>query len=484
MGQELLADGVGELGANGSIAGSGSNAEFQCAVGTIARLRAIFDAGRTRPAAWRRRQLHSLRALLTEQAPALTEALATDLGKSPMETHTSELGFVVNEIDHTLRHLDRWLRPRRVPVPMTMLPARARTVREPLGVILVISPWNYPVMLGLAPLVGALSAGNCAVLKPSELAPATSAALARLLPRYLDPDAVAVVEGDAERTAHLLEQRFDHIFYTGNGTVGRIVMTAAARHLTPVTLELGGKCPALVEPDIDLAAAARRIAWGKFLNAGQSCTAPDHILAIGGTAGPLADHLAEAITSMYGTDPARSPDYGRIINDRHFDRLTALLGQGRVVTGGTYDRASRYLAPTVLTDVDPTAPVMTGEIFGPILPVLSLPDLDTAIAFVNARAKPLALYAFTPHRETRRRLLRETSSGAVGFGLPNAHLTLPGLPFGGVGESGIGSYHGQYSIDTFSHTKAVLDKPLRPDTLRAVYPPFTAAKERLIRRFM
>ncbi|MEU5951250.1 aldehyde dehydrogenase family protein [Streptomyces sp. NPDC047525] len=458
--------------------------EAQDAAATVARLRATFDAGRTRPTAWRRRQLRALRALLTEQAPALTDALAADLGKSPVETHTSELGFVVNEIDHTLRHLDRWLRPRRVRVPVMMLPARAGTVREPLGVVLVISPWNYPVMLGLAPLVGALAAGNCAVLKPSELAPATSAALARLLPRYLDTDAVAVVEGAAEQTTRLLEQRFDHILYTGNGTVGRVVMTAAARHLTPVTLELGGKCPVLVEPGTDLAAAARRIVWGKFLNAGQSCTAPDHVLAIGGTAGPLADHLAAAITSMYGEDPARSPDYGRIVNDRHFDRLTALLGHGRVVTGGTHDRSARYLAPTVLADVDPDAPVMTEEIFGPILPVLHLPDLDAAIAFVNARAKPLALYAFTPHREARRRLLGETSSGAVGFGLPNAHLTLPGLPFGGVGESGIGSYHGQYSVETFSHTKAVLDKPLLPDTVRAVYPPFTAAKERLIRRFM
>lgn len=479
MGQELLADGVQGLGATEVAA----EAEVEDVTGAVDRLRATFDAGRTRPMAWRRRQLRALRALLTEQAPVLAEALAADLGKSPVETHTSELGLVVNEIDHTLRHLERWLRPRRVAVPVPMLPARARTVREPLGVVLVISPWNYPVMLALAPMVGALAAGNCVVLKPSELAPATSAVLARLLPRYLDQEAVAVVEGAVERTTRLLEQRFDHILYTGNGTVGRIVMTAAARHLTPVTLELGGKCPALVEPGTDLAAAARRIAWGKFLNAGQSCTAPDYVLAIGGTAGPLADHIADAITSMYGADPARSPDYGRIVNERHFDRLTALLGDGRVVTGGTHDRASRYLAPTVLADVDPAAPVMDGEIFGPVLPVLSVPDLDSAIAFVNARAKPLAVYAFTPHRRTRRRLLAETSSGAVGFGLPNAHITLPGLPFGGVGESGIGSYHGRYSIEAFSHTKAVLDKPLLPDTVRAVYPPFTAAKERLIRRF-
>ncbi|MGW1374482.1 aldehyde dehydrogenase family protein [Streptomyces sp. NPDC002446] len=451
---------------------------------TISRLRATFGTGRTRPLSWRRRQLRALRAMVTEQAPALTEALRADLGKSPVETLTTELRFVTNEIDDTLRHLERWLRPQRVPVPMALLPARARTIREPLGTVLIISPWNYPVMLSLAPMVGAIAAGNCVALKPSELAPATSAALARLLPRYLDPAAVAVVEGAAERTTRLLEQRFDHILYTGNGTVGRIVMTAAARHLTPVTLELGGKCPVLVEPGTDLAVAARRIAWSKFLNAGQSCTAPDHVLAIGGTAAALHDHLARAIEAMYGPDPAQSPDYGRIINERHFDRLTALLDSGRVVTGGAHDRASRYVAPTVLADVDPDAPVMREEIFGPILPVLPMPDLDEAIAFVNARDKPLALYAFTPHRRTRQRLLTETSSGAVGFGLPNAHLTVPGLPFGGVGESGQGRYHGRHSIETFSNAKAVLDKPLSPDTVRAIYPPFTAAKERLIRRLM
>ncbi|MCP2336115.1 aldehyde dehydrogenase family protein [Actinomadura rupiterrae] len=448
----------------------------------VGRLRHGFGAGRTKPARWRRTQLQALRTLLVEGEQELAAALRTDLGKGTVESYASELGFVINEVDFALKHLDRWMRPERVHVPRSLLPARARTVPEPLGVVLVISPWNYPVMLALAPMVGAIAAGNCVVLKPSELAPATSAALARLVPRYLDEQAIAVVEGGVDETSALLEQRFDHIFYTGNGRVGRIVMQAAVRHLTPVTLELGGKSPAIVEQGVDLAATARRLVWGKFFNAGQSCTAPDYVLAIG-SARELERHLADAIRAMYGDDPSRSPDYGRIVNERHFDRLTALLDSGRVVIGGEHDRNARYIAPTVLADVPADSPVMSEEIFGPILPVLDVPDLDTALAFINERDKPLALYAFTADPRTRRRVLAETSSGAVGFGLPNAHLTVPGLPFGGVGESGTGRYHGPHSFETFSHTKAVLDKPLTPDTLRAAYPPITPLKQRLIRAF-
>ncbi|MFJ5923901.1 aldehyde dehydrogenase family protein [Kitasatospora sp. NPDC092948] len=454
------------------------------AAATLARLNAAFATGRTRPLARRKEQLRALRRLLVEQEEVFAAALKADLGKSPAESYLTEIGFTVNEIDHTLRHLSRWLRPRRVPVPLALAPARGRTVLEPLGTVLVISPWNYPLQLALAPLIGAIAAGNCAVVKPSELAPATSAALAHWLPRVLDPQTVAVVEGGVPETTALLEQRFDHIFYTGNGTVGRIVMTAAARHLTPVTLELGGKSPAVVDPGVDLAAAARRIAWGKFMNAGQTCVAPDYILAVGDTAPALEAALTDAIREMYGDDPAAGPDYGRIVNERHFDRLTALLADGRTVTGGEHDRATRYLAPTVLADVDPASPVMQEEIFGPVLPIVGVPDLDAAIAFITARDKPLALYAFTASVTTRRRLTAETSSGALAFGIPNAHLSVPGLPFGGVGESGQGGYHGRLSVETFSHTKAVLSKPLALDTLRLAYPPFTAGKSRLLRRFM
>ncbi|MFJ6748946.1 MULTISPECIES: aldehyde dehydrogenase family protein [unclassified Streptomyces] len=432
----------------------------QDAGAVVDRLRSTFATHRTTSTAWRRGQLEALRALLTDHSDDLTAALGTDLGKGPKEAYRTEVGFTLNEIDHTLAHLDTWLAARPADLPERLLPAEAHVVREPLGVVLVIAPWNYPLQLALAPLVGALAAGNCAVVKPSELAPATSAALARLLPQYLDQDAVAVVEGAIPETTALLEQRFDHIFYTGNGTVGRIVMTAAARHLTPVTLELGGKSPVVLDLGTDLAAAAQRIATGKFLNAGQTCVAPDYVLAIGDTAQAVEPHLAEAVRTAYGSDPAATEEYGRIVNERHFDRLTALLDSGRAVVGGTHDRATRYLAPTVLAEVSPDAPVMQEEIFGPILPIVSVPDLDAAIAFINARDKPLALYAFTPSDDTKHRLLTETSSGALTFGLPVAHLTAPDLPFGGVGESGMGRYHGEYSIDTFSHSKAVLDKPL------------------------
>ncbi|MGW2187357.1 aldehyde dehydrogenase family protein [Streptomyces sp. NPDC001719] len=426
----------------------------------VARLRATFRTGRTKPVDWRTTQLRRLRTLLTEEGAALADALHEDLGKSAYEAYRTEIDFTIREIDHTLDHLDSWLRPEPAPVPAHLGEATAWTQYDPLGVVLVIAPWNYPAQLLLAPVVGALAAGNAVVAKPSELAPATSAALARLLPRYLDTDAVAVVTGGIPETTALLEERFDHIFYTGNGTVGRIVMTAAARHLTPVTLELGGKSPVFVDKGTDLAVVAARLAAGKFLNAGQTCVAPDYVLTDPETARALEPALARAVEELYGSDPAASGTYGRIVNERHFDRLSGLLGSGRVVTGGGTDRATKYIAPTVLADVDPEAPVMREEIFGPVLPIVTVPGLDEAIGFINDRDKPLALYAFTESEETRRRLAAETSSGGLGFGLPLAHLTVSDLPFGGVGESGMGNYHGRYSIETFSHRKAVLEKPL------------------------
>ncbi|MDQ0945806.1 aldehyde dehydrogenase family protein [Streptomyces sp. V1I1] len=426
----------------------------------VARLRATFRTGTTKPVAWRTGQLHRMRALLTEHGEELAAALRADLGKSATEAYRTEIDFVIREIDHTLEHLDGWLRPEQAPVPAFLGEASAWTQYDPLGVVLVIAPWNYPAQLLLAPVAGALAAGNAVVAKPSELAPATSAALARLVPQYLDTDAVAVVEGGVPETTALLEQRFDHILYTGNGTVGRIVMAAAARHLTPVTLELGGKSPAFVDRGTDLDTVAARLAAGKFLNAGQTCVAPDYVLTDRETARALEGALAKAVEKLYGPDASGSPEYGRIVNERHFDRLTALLDSGRQVTGGAYDRGSKYIAPTVLAEVSPDAPVMQEEIFGPILPIVEVAGLDEAIDFINDREKPLALYAFTGSDTTRERLAAETSSGGLGFGLPLAHLTISDLPFGGVGESGMGSYHGHYSLETFSHRKAVLAKPL------------------------
>ncbi|UPZ33178.1 aldehyde dehydrogenase family protein [Streptomyces sp. LRE541] len=427
----------------------------------VARLRATFRSGRTRPVEWRAGQLSRLREMLTTDGTALAAALHADLGKSSTEAFRTEIDFVVREIDHTLEHLDEWLRPEPAPVPAHLgADATGWTRYDALGVVLVIAPWNYPAQLLLAPMLGAIAAGNAVVVKPSELAPATSAELARLLPRYLDTEAVAVVEGGIPETTALLAERFDHIFYTGNGTVGRIVMTAAAKHLTPVTLELGGKSPAFVDRGADLTVVAERLARGKFLNAGQTCVAPDYVLTDPETARALEPVLAEAVEKLYGADASTSAEYGRIINERHFERLSGLLDSGRVVVGGATDRATKYIAPTVLADVEPDAPVMREEIFGPVLPIVTVPGLDEAIDFINDRDKPLALYAFTESDTTRERLAAETSSGGLGLGLPLAHLTVSDLPFGGVGESGMGNYHGRYSIETFSHRKAVLEKPL------------------------
>lgn len=447
-------------------------------------LRSSFERGVTRSYAWRVRQLKALKSLLEERSAEIEDALFADLGKNPAESQLTEIGVVAGEIEHTLTHLRRWLRPRRVPVPLALAPASAATMLEPLGVVLVIAPWNYPLQLLLAPVAGALAAGNAVVMKPSELAPATSAVMAELIPLYLDSRAVAVVEGGVEETTALLAERFDHIFYTGNGTVGRIVMEAAAKHLTPVTLELGGKSPVYVDDTVDLAATARRIAWGKFMNAGQTCVAPDYLLATDAVAERLVPHLVDAISELYDGDPRTSSSYGRIINDKQFARLSGLLEGQTVRTGGKRDERTRYFAPTVLDEVSRDAPVMAQEIFGPILPIVRVTGLDDAIAFIRSGEKPLALYAFTSSRESARRILTETSSGAVGFGVPVAHLTVPGLPFGGVGESGMGSYHGRRSIEIFSHTKSVLSKRLAPDTLKLVYPPFTAKKENFIRGLM
>lgn len=439
---------------------TGFTAEHAAAL--VGRLRATFRTGRTKPLAWRREQLSRLRALLTENGEDIAAALHADLRKSRAEADAMEIGSTVAEIDHCLEHLADWLRPRPAAVPAGRFPegTTAHTQYEPLGVALVISAWNYPVNLLLVPVVGALAAGNAVVAKPSELSPATSALMARLLPRYLDDDAVAVVEGGVPETTALLAQSFDHVFYTGNGAVGRIVMKAAAEHLTPVTLELGGKSPVFVDRDADVAVTAARLAQTKFANAGQTCVAPDYVLTDPDTARALEAALPAAIGRLFGDDPQSSELYGRIVNERHFDRLAALLDSGRTVVGGTHDRADRYIAPTVLADVEPSAPVMREEIFGPVLPILTVDGLDEAIAFINERDKPLALYAFTENGTTRERLAAETSSGALNFGLPISHLAVPELPFGGVGPSGMGNYHGRHSIATFSHHRAVLDVPL------------------------
>ncbi len=432
----------------------------------------------------RRTQLHQLRRFLVEEEPRIVAALAADLGKPAIEAYTTEIGFTIGEIDHTLSNLERWNRAQKVRLPLTLRPGTARLVPQPLGTVLVIAPWNYPVQLLLAPLVPALAAGNGVVLKPSEVAPATSDLIAEALPRYLDERVVVVVPGGVAETTVLLEQRFDHIFYTGNSTVGRIVMRAAAEHLTPVTLELGGKSPAIVTRDADLEVTARRIAWGKFVNAGQTCVAPDYVLVEDPVHDELLEALRTAVRAMYGDDPKASADYGRIVNERHHDRLTGLLDAGgfeRVVFGGDRDRDDRYLAPTVVAGVDPAARLMADEIFGPILPVLRVPDLDHAISFVTARPTPLALYVFSRDDGVVDRVVRHTSAGGVTVNHTLLHLAAPDLPFGGIGPSGMGAYHGKAGFDVFSHAKPVLHKPFRPDP-SLMYPPYGRVKQAILRR--
>ncbi|MEV8135413.1 aldehyde dehydrogenase family protein [Microbacterium aurantiacum] len=450
----------------------------------VAAARDHFDSGATRPLAWRRHQLEQLARLLRENGPLIERSLWQDLHKSATETQLAETGVVRGEITHTLRNLNRWTKPRRVALPLSLQPASGRLVREPLGVVLIIAPWNYPVQLLLAPLVGALAAGNSVILKPSELTPTVSSTLAELVPRYLDAQAVHVVEGGVAETTELLTHRFDHIFYTGNGAVARVISRAAAEHLTPVTLELGGKSPAWFDDDAHLDQVARRIVWGKFMNAGQTCVAPDYILTTPDRVEPLTAALGRAITDMLGDDPAQNPDYGRIVNDRHYARLAALLDGADIVTGGQRDASSRYLAPTIVHAPAPGAnqtepDYMREEIFGPILPIVPVNDVDAAIEYTTARDKPLALYVFSASVTTRAAFISRTSSGGVGLDTPMLQAGIPDLPFGGVGASGMGAYHGQYSIDAFSHRKTIVRKPHMVDTLHFAQPPFTPAKRNI-----
>jgi len=449
---------------------------------SVATAREAFASGRTKDLAWRRQQLQGLITMLDENSDRIEHAVCTDLGKHPIDAFLTEVSSVKTETKHTLRNLRRWTCDKRVPTPFALQPAKSVIHREPLGCCLILGPWNYPVHLVLMPLVGALAAGNAVIVKPSELAPASSAIIAELLPKYLDPEAVQVIQGGVEETTALLALQFDHIFYTGNGTVGRIVMEAAAKHLTPVTLELGGKSPVWVDESQPLEQTAAWLAWGKFTNCGQTCVAPDYVLTTPDVAPRLAEAVKTATHAMYGDDPKTSPAYGRIINQRHTERLAKLLTSGTTALGGQIDVADRYVAPTVLTDVSLEDPVMSDEIFGPILPIVTVTDHNDAIDIIRRRDKPLALYAFTRRPEVRAAFTERTSSGSLIFNAVAVHLGVPNLPFGGVGPSGMGAYHGEASIRTFSHERSVLRRRRGPDLAAMARPPFTDRKEKLLRR--
>ena len=452
----------------------------------LAALRRSVSSGSTLPLERRRELLGALRRLIVDHEDELTEAITADVGKPALEVRLTEVSFLVQEIDHLLAHLEEWTRPRTVSVPLTLRPATAAVHLQPKGVVLVVAPWNYPLQLLLSPLAGALAAGNTAVLKPSELTPTVAGLVASLVPQHFAPDVVSVVTGGVPETTALLAEHFDHIVFTGSTRVGKVVMRAAAEHLPPVTLELGGKSPAFVDGTMDLEVVARRLVWGKSTNAGQTCVAPDYVLVTREAQEPLLEALREAVAALFGPDPQTSPDLGRIVNAAQHERLVGLLDGhgGRVVLGGDHDADDRfYLAPTVVADPEPDSPLMTEEIFGPILPVLAVADAEAAAAFVREREHPLALYVFSDDEQTRRTFEQGTTSGGMAIGVPLLHLAAPELPFGGVGASGMGSYHGRRSVEELSHHRSVLTKPASPDTMRALYPPYPGWKQAAIRRF-
>jgi aldehyde dehydrogenase (NAD+) len=447
----------------------------------VARLRQTFETGRTKPLAWRRAQLEALIRFAKENSDALVEALQADMGKPELEARAADIGQITQEAKLALKNLKKWTRPQsagRVPFM-----GKSFVVRDPLGVVLIVAPWNYPVGLLLSPLVGAIAAGNAVVLKPSEVTAHTSAILAKLLPKYLDNDAIALVEGGVAETTALLEQRFDHIMYTGNGSVAKVVMAAATKHLTPVTLELGGKSPCIVDRTADIPVTARRIAWGKFMNAGQTCIAPDYVLADESIEEELIRELKKSVEQFYGGETKNNADYTRIVNGRHHERLAKLMAGQDVAFGGATQAEDCYIEPTVLRNVSPDSPIMQGEIFGPVLPVLRIKGLEEAIEFVNRGEKPLALYLFSNDSDAEKRVLSETSSGGACINGTIMHIGNSKMPFGGVGPSGMGAYHGKHSFETFSHRKAVLRRGFKFD-LKMMYPPYTKARTNFVKKVM
>lgn len=442
-----------------------------------------FLKNQTRSLAYRKAQLSHLARMLLEQEKEWIQALSLDLGKSRFESITNELGVLHQELRHTIKHLPRWMKQRKVFTPFVHFPSRSWVTYEPKGVVLIIGPWNYPLQLILSPLIGAIAAGNCAVIKPSEFAPHTSLCLSRWLPHYLDPACFSVALGGAEETKQLLELPWNHIFFTGSTRIGRLIAQKAASSLIPVTLELGGKSPCIVEEPSDVALAAKRIVWGKLLNAGQTCIAPDYLLVHQSDKQALVEALQKAIVQFYGKDPSKNPDYGKIIHEAHCNRLANLLKGQSILAGGTWDIKNRYFAPTLVDEPKWDSPLMQEEIFGPILPILSYSSLKEAIQYIARLPAPLTTYAFSHSQEILDYIQLQTKSGSLCINDTLSQVASPYLPFGGFGQSGMGMYHGEWSFQTLSHTRPLfirsnwLDLPLR-------YPPYTSFKTNVARFFL
>jgi aldehyde dehydrogenase (NAD+) len=448
----------------------------------IALLRATYLSGKTKPLAWRQSQLLAMQRMFNERGAEFEAAMKLDVHKSSFECYATEVGFTLREINHALDHLEHWMQPKKTASPVFLLPSTSKVMFEPLGVALIMGAWNYPVQLTLGPLVAAIAAGNAAVIKPPRTARNIFQAIGRILPEYLDKDAFLVIDDDTPNDL-ILEQRFDKIFFTGSAEVGRIVMAAAVKNLTPVTLELGGKSPAIVDRTANLPVAARRIAQGKFFNSGQTCVAPDYVLVQEDVRDALIDELKKALREFYGDDPQQSEEYARIINTKQFDAIAAYLKDGEIALGGQHDRDDRYIAPTILKNVSPEAPVMQNEIFGPVLPVLTFKEIDEALLFVQKREKPLAFYIFSEDKAVVDHVLASSTSGGACVNETLNHLVVSGLPFGGVGNSGMGKYHGEWGFRDFSNARAVLNHGTSFDpALR--YPPYDGDKLPRMKKLM
>ncbi len=429
----------------------------------------FFRTGQTKNVNFRVEQLQKLKQAITENQPVIIKALKADLNKSGFDAYFEIIG-ILKEIDYALKHIKSWVKPQRVVPPYHQFLSSAQIYREPFGVVLIIGPWNYPFNLVITPLIGVIAAGNCAVIKPSEIANSSSAVIAQIIGKTFDSSFIHVIEGDVEVSKKILSEKFDNIFFTGGNEVGKIVMSSAAKHLTPVTLELGGKSPCIVDENTHLEFTAKRIVWGKFINAGQTCTAPDYLLVHRNVKEALLNRIEKYIREFYGNVPSKSPNYSRVINEKHFLRLTNLLKSGKIVVGGDTNLKDLYIGPTVIDRVCWEDKIMQEEIFGPILPVLEYTNLEEALTIVNEKPKPLALYFFSNNQQNQAKFLQETTSGGACINDTVMHLTIPSLPFGGVGESGMGRYHGKASFENFSYQRSVLKKSFLLDFKWRYYP--------------
>nr|DBA33464.1 TPA: hypothetical protein GDO54_001145 [Pyxicephalus adspersus] len=443
----------------------------------VDRARQAYNTGKTRSLDFRIQQLQALKRMINENDAEIRKALMADLHKSELAAYSYEIMGLLGEIELAIDNLPEWAAPQHVKKNLMTFSDDAFINYEPFGVVLVIGAWNYPLVVCLQPVVGAIASGNAVVIKPSEVSEHTAKLLGKIIPQFLDKDLYPVVNGGVTETTELLAERFDHIFYTGNTTVGKIIMSAAAKYLTPVTLELGGKSPCYIDKDCDIDIAARRITWGKFINCGQTCIAPDYILCEKSTQGKLLEKIKETLKEYYGANPKESPDYERIINKRHFKRILSLLEGQKVAIGGQHEEDTCYIAPTVLTDVKADSKIMQEEIFGPLLPIVTVQNVDEAIQFINQKEKPLALYAFANDKKIIKKIISQTSSGGVTGNDVIMHFTVVELPFGGVGHSGMGAYHGKHTFDTFSHKRSCLIKSLGMEGANKIrYPPYSQKK--------